>query len=235
MEAMNFTVRQIWQFSRKFILPTILYVIVGLIEHAVFGWGDMKLGITNEYVNNMVRSLLQYGIPAATVLVFFFFYYLMRYFSYVNWKDNRVSNHNELASVKVRDIKDTLDRGEMVSMTEAATKAYEEARKVGSMWAYIAESNVPKGADLKTAEEVILKTMANLVAGKIPVYGVRPPSRLLELVDTNDQMKEFSNKASEYRKLFGGRILYTNLQVKKADIEKVQNYLRGSLKANDPI
>jgi hypothetical protein len=67
---------------RKF-LRFILYVVpVGLFEHALFGWGNAHLGITDPLVDHIVRLALEYGLPAITVGIGFAIYQV---FEHVAW------------------------------------------------------------------------------------------------------------------------------------------------------
>lgn len=48
---------------------------VGFIENALFGPAQMQLGITNEVVDQVVRTSIMWGIPALSVAVGFYLYY----------------------------------------------------------------------------------------------------------------------------------------------------------------
>jgi hypothetical protein len=108
--------------------------------------------------------------------------------------------------------------GGFIPLTEAAALAYEEAREKGSWWAHAAEElgGDPTKNVAATPQE-ITEYIATLIAKKIPVYGVRPPSRIVEKVDT----KRLS--------------IYGHLQVRRSDFKSVLEYVRTSHRSDDRI
>jgi hypothetical protein len=193
------------------------YGLVGIVENAVFGWGDMKLGITNETVDSAIHLVLSWGIPALTVLALMCAYYLLENYWFSRWRRIRLLQviTPNTGSLAIAGAVPVAEQDQFVSMTEAAILAYEEARKAGSIWAYAAEKLGAKGMDGSSSENEILNYMATFIAGKIPIYGAHPPSRNIEEIDEAETKHgRFKNGASEFRFLFGKSPTYTNIKVK---------------------
>lgn len=215
-----------WRHILKQLWTLFWYAVVGLVENAVFGWGDAKLGISNETVERAVQLLMQWGIPALTVLAFMG---ISEYVRFARWKRERVPTATTPSAPRP-------PKGEFVPMTEAATLVYEEARKVGSLWAYAAERLGARGLTGSSSEDEILNYMATFIAGKIPIFGCKPPSRIIEeLAGADKRNGVFQNRASEFRFLPGRSPTYTNLQVKSSDLDSVIKYIGESHKADASI
>lgn len=210
------------------------YALAGLVENAVFGWGDAKLGITEDTVDRAIRLLKEWGIPALTVIAFLCCYYALEFFWFTKWRTARISARPSTPENQISPTRPEDD--EFVSMTEAATKAYEQSRESGSLWAYAAERLGARGMNRQSSENEILNYMASFVSGKIPLYGVRPPSRLVEQIEDADKRNGiFENNASEFRFLLGKSPTYANLKVKKIDLETVLEYIKQSHKTEAHI
>lgn len=78
------------------------------------------------------------------------------------------------------------DNDELVPMPEAAARAYSELRADGSSWAKAADSFAQHGVKEKVY-------FAGALSGEIPVYGKHPPSRIYEVINT-DEFKRGSFK-----------------------------------------
>lgn len=124
---------------------------------------------------------------------------------------------------------------EFMSLTEAATVVYEEARQAGSVWAYAAERLGAKGLKGESLSSEVLNYMAQYIAGEVQIYGCRPPSRLTEEIAVGKAVGTFENNASEFRFSLGKSPTYTELKINRADIDRLIECVRTNLKADDPI
>lgn len=201
------------------------YLFVGLVENAIFGWGDEKLGITNNAVEQVVLQLKVWGIPALTVLVLIIANEALHYLWFTKWRN--ASSTTTASNGNGEDF---------VSLKEAATLAYEEARKADSIWAYAAERLGVSGANVESAEDQVLNYMATKLAGELSLYGNKPPSRILELIGSaNTKHGSFANGATEFHYSFARSPTYINLQVKRDDLNAALERLKHSLKSSDKI
>lgn len=216
---------KIWNRLPKTVRLLIGYFIAVAVGNPIEQWIDDKLGINDAMIDKTLHSIVQYGIPAIVILIFIFLYHLIDYFWFTRWKAKR----------SVIELTASPPETQLVSMPEASRRAYEEARKTGSLWAYAAESDAKRARDSEGATEIILSYMANLITSKVTVFGFSPPSEILEEIDLKNQTGVFSKRGSEWGKLFGNRVIYTNIQVKKTDLDEILDYLKHSHKATDPI
>jgi len=214
-----------WKVISRYAVFAISYVIVGLIENAVFGCADWKLGITNDVMNTLIHSSILYGIPALTVSLGFLCFYLLDYHVFTQWRKQRSSS----------EVTGLLNEDEFVPMLEATTRAYEEARNAGSMWAYAAEAQAKRAAGAKEAENAILGYMATIISSKVRIFGLSPPSRIIEEIDLRRETGVFKNGPSEWYKVFGLHPIYTELKVRKSDLADVIDYLKNGHKTDEPI
>ena len=114
-----------------------------------------------------------------------------------------------------------------MSMTEAATIVYEEARKAGSIWSYAAERLGGRGLNLESSSNEILNYMAQFISGEVQLYGCRPPSRLMRRPIAAERLHgTFENNATEYRFLLGKSPTYSDLKIKRTDMDVLIEHVR---------
>ena len=123
---------------------------------------------------------------------------------------------------------------EFIPLQEAATRFYEESRATNSIWAYAAEKLGAHGFVGQSSPDEVLNWTANYIAGKIDVYGSAAPSTVIEIIPADTHVT-FFNAATACRKLVGNHPTFINLQVKRADLERVLAELQNGVKTDTLI
>jgi hypothetical protein len=121
--------------------------------------------------------------------------------------------------------------GGRIPLPDAARIAYEEARASGSIWAEAAErlgnSNTPEG---------ILDYVAMHFATDTNLWGKRPPSTRLELIDPKHATYgTFAGGAKELRLRDKAKTVFTDMVVATKDLRTVVNEFRDGLKGDTQI
>jgi len=121
---------------------------------------------------------------------------------------------------------------EFIRMSDAATKIYSIARPLRQHWAISAEDNAKGFLSMLFRDKVILSTIAERIAERIPIFGEPSPSIVRELIDGSSR-GTFSGKGDVYKTEDG--TLFKNVSVRSADLESIISYVQTSLTANDQI
>lgn len=124
---------------------------------------------------------------------------------------------------------------EYISMGEAATVLYERARVGDSVWAYAAERLGSRTLDGNSSAEEILKYMATHIAGKVQLYGVRPPSRIVEEIAVARANGTFTDDCSGYCVWPSTSPTYAEIKVKKKDFDALVENVKAGLTTNTHI
>ena len=186
------------------------------------------LGLSSPTVSQASKLVLRWGVPLALAAI--------TLYSYHQWWSRRGRTERIADPLPTTQPNAESKEDEFVPMKEAATRVYEKARKVGSLWAYAAERLGARGMNQRSSENEILNYMATFIAGKIQLYGVRPPSRILEpIADADKRNGVFENNATEFRFLLGKSPTYTSLRVTRHELESLIQHLAEGTKANDQI
>lgn len=119
---------------------------------------------------------------------------------------------------------------DFISLKEAATRLYEEARGIDSIWSYAAERTGARATNSESSADQKLNYLATYIRRKIPIYGVSPPSRIRETIPS--QHGVFKNAATEYRI---GNSFFTQLEVTRDDLEKEIGNIKEGIKTTDSI
>ncbi len=116
-------------------------------------------------------------------------------------------------------------RDEFISMKEAATIAYEELRECRSVYAWAAEKLGPSSTQSRA--EGTLDWFVYFLPSRISLFGKRPPSRKLELIDPQEFKRGGFNDLGQSFSYFGEKEpRYTDLMVKRDDLDKLIESLR---------
>lgn len=117
----------------------------------------------------------------------------------------------------------TLSFGGKIALEKAARIAYEEARASDSIWSYAAERMSGVSDDGKIAPgspENILNWLATHFAGKIQLFGERPPSSRLEAIDPiKAKQGQFVGGAKVLHLHDSAKTMFVNLKVSKKDFK----------------
>lgn len=105
------------------------------------------------------------------------------------------------------------DEPEFISMRDAATQLYSEARA--------RQASLAKSVETLSGEDIV-GHMAIYLGVEIPIWGKKPPSTLYERI-SKDEIKQMTFEAGsvELHKFFKPSAEFTDLQVKSTDLEKV--------------
>ena len=111
-----------------------------------------------------------------------------------------------------------------VPMSWAVVRAYEEAQLANLRFAELAEV-------INAGDEAIINIFGKHLGRRIETFGTRPPSTLREvfLISSNGT---FKNRGDEYWDRHSTGPTYTNVQVKRADLNTV---LAAFRRGEDPI
>ena len=139
------------------------------------------------------------------------------------------------ASADVAVAIDNEEKGEYISMGEAATVLYEQGRAADSVWAYAAERLGSRTLNGNSSAEEILKYMATHIAGKIQLYGVRPPSGIVEEITVDKTTGTFTDGCSGYCVWPSTSPTYAEIKVKKKDLDALAENIKTGLTANTHI
>ncbi len=128
---------------------------------------------------------------------------------------------------------------EFVSMAEASRQAYEEARRVKSYWAESAEVAAKdySGRADQTREDKVLCVIANLIAGKIPIYGEASPSTVREPIEKAKDSTgcHFSDGGNTLRFMLFNKTVYRNIAVRADALSRLVATLDSRLKTTTLI
>ncbi len=130
---------------------------------------------------------------------------------------------------------DNENKDEFISMREAATVLYEQGRVADSVWTYAAERLGARTLNGNSSAEEILKYMATHIAGKIQLYGVRPPSRLVEEITFDKKSGTFTDDCSGYCVWPSKSPTYAEIKVKKKDLNALAENIKNGLTTNTLI
>jgi|SRR6266702_8345359 len=124
-----------------------------------------------------------------------------------------------------------------LSMNQAAIRLYEESRAADSIWATAAEHLGGKGLNKRSSPDEILDWMATFIAGKVPIYGKRPPSTRTELIKDADRKNGFFERgATRFRFLVDAdRTVFTDVEVAERDLESVIYDVKQGMKTTTRI
>jgi hypothetical protein len=101
---------------------------------------------------------------------------------------------------------------DFVPMPEAAARAYGELRAIGSSWANAADSFAQRGV----RENIYF---AGALGGEVPIYGKHPPSRIYEVIDS-DEFKRgvFADDGATFHYHGEKNPQYVEIAVKNSDL-----------------
>ncbi len=124
-----------------------------------------------------------------------------------------------------------LSFGGNIGLEKATQIAYEEARASDSIWAHAAErlsvDKTPNG---------ILDYFATYFAGKVQLYGKRPPSERLEAIDKSQaKCGTFSGGAKILELRDQASTAFTALAVSKKEFKAMIEPVKEGLKTNQQI
>lgn len=120
---------------------------------------------------------------------------------------------------------------EFVALRDAAAHIYDELKKGGQHFWTVVADNQAQGDP-----EAILDKMANLIVGKIPVYGRQLPRQTIERLNVNEQSQTvFEGGGKTMRFLLFNMPPCVDLRVKERDVEDLVSSLKGGLTADTPI
>jgi hypothetical protein len=145
----------------------------------------------------------------------------------VKWGIPWVLTHWRLESGFVRTIKPLRAvsiENELISMRDAATRFFSEARICKAPVSEDIEVLRDQGTD------AMLEYAALILACKIPMWGKRPPSTAFERVSMDDYkagLLHFRGGGNELRKIFGGAIAFHEMQVATTDLDRVIAEMRS--------
>ena len=125
--------------------------------------------------------------------------------------------------------------GSKIQLNKAARIAYEEARASGSVWAHAAERLSGRGRIGPGSPDDILNYLATYIAGKVQIYGERPPSTRPEAIDrTRAPQGRFVGGAIELH-FDDDNSVFMNLKVSKKDFLEIVAAIKSGLKTNTQI
>jgi hypothetical protein len=120
--------------------------------------------------------------------------------------------------------------GDLISLSDAAARVYEELKKPPHFWSVIADNHARGDPD------AILDSIAGLMAGKIAIYGRQLPQTRISRLDLNEQTRvKFEGGAKTMHFLLFKIPPCVDLQVKSNDVDNLIQDLRSGLAASTPI
>jgi len=197
-------------------------------EEYLFGIGGIGLalfGVGAPYVWRDMSTYFTYPmVLVGTALI------LWSFFHGVRW-------HTSIAKLfrTSTNVAASIDKDEYISMGEAATVLYEQGRIADSVWTYAAERLGSRTLNGNSSAEEILKYMATYIAGKIQLYGVRPPSRLVEEITFDKKSGTFTHDCSGYCVWPSTSPTYAEIKVKKKDVNALADNIKNGLTTNTLI
>jgi hypothetical protein len=122
---------------------------------------------------------------------------------------------------------------DFVPMQEAATRAYEELREIGSVWAATADSFAGSPLGDTFAEGVLLYFVNAFVTQNITIYGKHSPSRKLEPIDSTEfKSGRFDGHGETFHHHGSKDPKYIDLSVKEGDLARaIEEMKQGSMGA----
>jgi hypothetical protein len=110
--------------------------------------------------------------------------------------------------------------GRKISLREAAAEAYGEFRQKKAIWAEASEKLGSFRRDDSKKEDGILEFIAQLMVGnKIKMFGVRPPSSKLELIDPEDLKHCAFGDGGKSLRVYGAP-KYIDLMINRSDLRQ---------------
>jgi hypothetical protein len=107
-----------------------------------------------------------------------------------------------------------------IPMPEAAARAYGELRANGSSWAKAADSFAQYGVEEKVY-------FANALSSEIPIYGKHPPSRIYEVINSNEFKRGlFKDDGANFHFHGDKNPQFIEIAVKNGDLSKVIEQMR---------
>jgi hypothetical protein len=145
------------------------------------------------------------------------------------WSTQLREGHKYTGSLEYRDLQVNKNEAlkiwpkpleELISLKEATIRFYEQTRKAGNIWAYAAEKLGAHGLTGESTEEEILDYLSHYVGKKIVLYGGRPPSRLVELIDKQKLSSgQFKKSGTEFWSHSAQAPTYKELQVNNVELD----------------
>ena len=125
---------------------------------------------------------------------------------------------------RIKSTKTVNDKHDVISMKDAATRYYSQARDCGSEVAKDIEVLQNQGTDAMLARAALILSL------KIPMCGKRPPSTILEPI-SNDAIRSsqlhFKGAGNDLHKVLGGAVAFNEIQVKIKDLEQIITEMRS--------
>lgn len=124
-----------------------------------------------------------------------------------------------------------------VSMQMAAQDVYVRAKEKDHIWYHVANGRAKSDKTGLDRDDILLNCIANLIAGKIDLYGMTDLLTKRELIkEAKENNTAFKNKATTFRILLDEhKRVWVDLAVKLKDLAKVIEYIDNGLTSTDRI